>query len=38
MSPDEIRFVAMYNEKVNFLANQGSGYRSNYPRQCGNQG
>uniref|UniRef100_M1B5P6 Polyprotein n=1 Tax=Solanum tuberosum TaxID=4113 RepID=M1B5P6_SOLTU len=28
----------MYDEKVNFLTNQGGGYRSNYPRKGGNQG
>uniref|UniRef100_M1DPJ7 Uncharacterized protein n=1 Tax=Solanum tuberosum TaxID=4113 RepID=M1DPJ7_SOLTU len=28
----------MYDEEVNFLDNQDRGYRSNYPRQGGNQG
>lgn len=31
-SLDEVKFEALYNKEVRFLANQNSGYRSNYPR------
>ena len=34
----EAKFKVVYNKEVNFLANQVGGYRSNYPRQGGNQG
>ena len=37
-NPEEMKFEVMYDEEVNFLANQGGSYRSNYPRQGGNQG
>uniref|UniRef100_M1DTP2 Integrase core domain containing protein n=1 Tax=Solanum tuberosum TaxID=4113 RepID=M1DTP2_SOLTU len=38
VNPEEAKFKILYNEKVNFLANQGGGYCSNYPRASGNQG
>uniref|UniRef100_M1DVR6 Integrase core domain containing protein n=1 Tax=Solanum tuberosum TaxID=4113 RepID=M1DVR6_SOLTU len=37
-NPEEMKFEALYNEKVYFLANQDGGYHSNYPREDGNQG
>ncbi|MDV3168681.1 MAG: hypothetical protein Q8776_02510, partial [Sweet potato little leaf phytoplasma] len=29
---DKSKFQSLYNKEVNFVANQGGGYRSNYPR------
>uniref|UniRef100_M1DMY1 Uncharacterized protein n=1 Tax=Solanum tuberosum TaxID=4113 RepID=M1DMY1_SOLTU len=37
VNPDEAQFQTLYNEKVNFLDNQGRGYCANYPR-LGGQG
>ena len=33
---EEMKFKTLYNEEVNFLANQCGGYCLKYPRQGGN--
>uniref|UniRef100_M1DIU0 Transposable element protein, Retrotrans_gag n=1 Tax=Solanum tuberosum TaxID=4113 RepID=M1DIU0_SOLTU len=38
VNPYEAQFEVFHNEEVNFLANQGRGYRANYPGLGGNQG
>ncbi|WMV38293.1 hypothetical protein MTR67_031678 [Solanum verrucosum] len=38
VSPDDVQFEAMYNEKVQFFSNQAGRSRPNYPRSGGNQG
>lgn len=32
MNLEESKFETLYNDEINFLANQGDGYRSNYQR------
>lgn len=37
-NPEKVKFDALYNEEMKFLANKGSDYRLNYPRHGRNQG